>query len=221
MSFCVNAFSGPCLCSARVIHLQNYLLRQSWLTARFAENIENVVLRESSTILGAGRKSINNYLHIPSRLLKGEWTEERMDLLSRLMRWGALIPTNPSIMDRVPHRLMEQAISQRNALAVIFCMHHLRGDSPRYVEWPGSGSESFARVCSWTTEDPKRKGAHDIIFRSSDLRRWAAKRIKVNDPRGEWLLQALSSPLFAASVEKDTLDSATQAAESVPPLPTT
>ena len=195
MSFCVSALSpnsSALVGKSKATRLHNWAVRKEWFTAQFADTIENAIAREfastSSIVPTCGAKDIE----IPARLLKGTWTDERLHIMERLVRWGAYILSTPPILDQIPEGLLKQAITQRNGRALDFCMHRLCIKTyPQTMQFspPYHGGKKM----TWsTTGISSVNGIWPLIWDVDTIKAWAEARVEEGDPNGEWLLSMLS-----------------------------
>ena len=194
LSFCVSAFSpdsSAMIGKSKATRLHNWIVRKEWFTAQFSENIENAIARNyasrTSVVPTCGAKDIE----IPARLLKGSWTNERIDLLGRLIRWGAYILSTPPILDQIPECLLKQAVAQRNVSALQFCLHCLCVKThPHTMQFipPTRGGKTM----TWSSAE---LGSVDGIWRLKwdmvSIKTWAEARVMEGDPNGQWLIRML------------------------------
>lgn len=141
-------------CRPRLCKVQNWIVRRAWFDAGFAKDVDRVLSREVTATRRSVPQSetsqrdhdkgtdilpyapwrryhlrtyaqVTTNVFIPTKLLKGEWTEERLDFFERLLEWGARVFTAKPLWDGVPTKLLHTAALQGDADAIRFCRHRL------------------------------------------------------------------------------------------------
>ena len=194
LSFSASAFSSHTAAyigMAKAYQLQKWLLRKDWFTDRFAASVEKTIIRDyasTTSIMPSGGARV---IEVPSRLLEGTWYDERLNLLERLMRWGAYIPATPPILDKIPERILKQAIAQRNRRALSFCMYEIRVKAHPQI-WEFDRLTHGGKALTWFSSNCDNRGIGSLNWDLTTLFQWAEAKAQEGDAQGEWLLDVLS-----------------------------
>ena len=203
LSFSASAFSSYAaghVGMAKACQLQKWLLRKEWFTDHFAANVEKTIVRDYAATTSIMPSGGARDVEIPARLLKGVWSDERLNLLERLMRWGSYILATPPILDTIPECLLKQAIAQRNRRALDFCMHEVRV-KPHPQMWQSNGPTQRGKLIIWSSVRSDHHGIGHLDWEKISLLRWAEAKAEEGDLQGEWLLDVLVVKYPAGIVE--------------------
>ncbi|KAG8525336.1 uncharacterized protein KY384_008980 [Bacidia gigantensis] len=126
--FCINAFSPTVkreIGFQPAVRLQKDLLNQSWFADHFTKKMEKAVDSSLSVLDDGPAFKIIDDVPIPSRLLKGQWTDERINLFERLLLWGSYVIDTPPLCHKLPAKLLTEAIRQSSSRGVRLCREWL------------------------------------------------------------------------------------------------
>ena len=203
LQFCLEAFHPAVdkrVGAGQAARLQNGLLRQPWLDLDYARRIESVLNRRrgcenDDRLLNAAGSCVTVVanVHIPAKLLKPPWTDDRIDYFTLLLRWKATILTTYPICHLIPERLLRSAVFEHNLRAVNFCRKEVgvayTQDTLRLAVLNGCNKDIVGAIII----DRFQGGQNFIEWQDEILAAWVREKTESKDPDGFWLMKALAT----------------------------
>ena len=202
----------------RAIKLQNWLLRREWFDLTFTRRVDALVQKDQhstkcdgehvdgareavdlrnetkiSTKLTGTAIRLSSRVHVPAKLLRGKWTDQRIEMLEHLLRWGATVFASPPICHRIPEHLLRSAISEANLRATWLCRHTMAVDYDhdmfRLAIFQHCNKDMIISIVTDSLRGPN----HFIDWKDDDLWARVMERCRVGDPKGMFLKPILAS----------------------------